>query len=127
MKRESIAKILVVDDDSRVRRSLTRILTIEGYSVIEAANGGEALELMGAQGADLVFTDVYMPKVDGVELVIRLLDMNPEMKVIAMSGGGYRAKKDLLDDISALGVSATLEKPFSSEDALELVASVLKG
>lgn len=126
MKREPIAKILIADDDPRVRRSLTQILTLEGYAVIEAGNGSEALELLERQGADVVLTDLYMPKIDGIELVIRLYEIHPEVKVLAMSGGGYLSKEEVLKRVGRLGVLGTLEKPFSSEAVLELVASVLR-
>ena len=126
MKRVPRAKILIADDDAGIRRVLTRMLTVEGYAVIEAGNGSEALELLERQGADVVLTDLYMPKVDGIELVIRLREIHPEVKVLVMSGGGYVPGADVLERVRRLGVLGVIAKPFSNEAVRDLVASVLR-
>lgn len=76
---------------------------------------------------DLVVTDVLMPEMDGVELIIALRKEAPELPVIAVSGGGRLPKELMLDTASALGVVYTVEKPFDLEHFLAVVDQALGG
>jgi PAS domain S-box-containing protein len=81
--------VLLVEDEVSVRALAARVLRVQGYSVIEAANGDEALALIhdqGAAGIDLLLTDVIMPQVGGRELAARLTALLPRLKVLYMSG-----------------------------------------
>ncbi|MEG1607987.1 MAG: sigma-54 dependent transcriptional regulator [Mucinivorans sp.] len=81
-------KILIVDDQRAIRTTLKELLEIEGYQVEMAADGPEALELMVAGNFSLVISDVKMPLMDGHELLKKLLEMQPEISVVMISGHG---------------------------------------
>ena len=111
--------ILVVDDESAVRRFAVRVLEREGYGVREALDGAEALELINEGGitVDVVLTDIVMPRLNGVELMQALSVSHPDLSVILMSAYATGA---LLE----LGIAAPcsiLPKPFPSERLLDEV------
>lgn len=121
-----MARILAVDDDDLVRRGLVRILASAGHDVDEASDGEEAWVLQAAAPYDLILTDLYMPHVDGIEFLTRLSETETATRVIAISGGG-RVVGDtgVLSDAEAFGASATLQKPFTPDEVLDLVDGVL--
>ena len=82
------AKLLVVDDDSLIRRSLAEMLRGEGYAVSEASTGAEALRVFAQVAPDLVITDFNMPEVDGLQLLRELRARKPERPVILVTGYG---------------------------------------
>ncbi len=120
-----MARILVIDDEKEIPRALRKILEGEGHAVEEATDGKTALRRFAGRPTDLVITDIYMPEMDGIELILRLREAFPESRIIAMSGGGFLSKDRVLGAASMLGADGVLEKPFSGEDALEVVARVL--
>lgn len=122
-----MATILIIDDDPDVLRSLRRVLESGGHSVVEAGDGQTALRHFAGQPTDLVITDIYMPEMDGIQFIMRLKEAFPEARVIAMSGGGWQAKENVLGAASILGAEAVLEKPFTVEDVASAVERVLAG
>ena len=121
-----MTRVLVADDDPSVRRVLERALEREGYEVATASNGAEALEAVAAAPPDLVVTDINMPDVDGIELLINLIERGG-IKVIAISGGGLFPKDELLADARLLGAVDIIAKPFEVDDLLARVAAALSG
>jgi CheY-like chemotaxis protein len=121
-----MARILVVDDDEDFRRVLARMLTGAGHEVAEVGDGSHAIEAYRAQPSDLVLSDIYMPGVDGVEAIIRLRVEFPDIRIVAVSGGGYRDKEEVLDVAARLGARATLTKPLERRLLLKTVERVLK-
>jgi two-component system, cell cycle sensor histidine kinase and response regulator CckA len=116
--------ILLVEDEETVRTVAARVLATRGYLVHKAANGKEALELAGKLDGkvDLVLTDVVMPDMDGVQLVDRLLELWPGLKVVYMSGYAHGDKLEL----GSPGVDRSfLQKPFSTESLTLKVREVL--
>lgn len=114
------AKVLIVDDEAGVRRVLTRLLSAEGYEVLEAASGQEGLELLWTHGADTVLLDVMMPRMDGLEVCRRIRKNSrtahtPVVFITAAVDRQFRrqARKAGADDF--------LSKPF---DEVELLARV---
>ncbi len=110
--------ILVVDDEGAVRRFALRVLEREGYAVLEARDGVEALELI-KQGHqfDAVVSDIVMPRMNGVELMQAMATTSPDLPVILMSGYATGA-------LAELGISAPcaiLPKPFPAERLLQEV------
>lgn len=122
---ENMATILVIDDDSSIRRSLRRILETRGHHVREADNGSSALSGDASVDVDLVITDVYMPEMDGIEFLIRFRDLFPDVPIIAMSGGGYATKEFVLQDAGLIGAAATLSKPLTVDGVLDAVDRAL--
>ena len=119
-------RILVVDDDASIRRTLTILLSKAGYEVTQASDGSEAVPLWRDRGGDLVITDLHMPEKDGIETIIELLSHTPGIRIIAMSGGGQTKRLDLLGNVALLGSVLTIEKPFTLAEMLTVVNRALK-
>lgn len=105
-------RVLVVDDDPVVSRSIGRVLSNKGYAVISARNGEEALDKLDSEKYDLVFTDIKMPGMSGLEVAERVRASQPWLPVVIVTGYGtdaYEARAE------AAGVSGFLRKPLSPE------------
>ena len=121
-----LAKILVVDDDAEVCEAVAAMLEQGGHQVVRASRGGAALRMCRSQSFDLVITDILMPEVDGLEVLTRLRVERPELRVVALSGGGAFVDRDYcLRMAERLGADEVIEKPVRTGDLLELVARVL--
>jgi CheY-like chemotaxis protein len=120
-----VTRILVADDDPSVRSAIRRTLEAEHYEVEEATGGGEVLRLQQERPCDLLLIDLYMPGVDGLETIIRLKAEQPHLKIVALSGGGYRNKRDVLAMAVDAGASGALSKPFERTDLLAAVTHAL--
>ena len=92
MEMPSLRSILVIDDDPQMLKVYQRILVYEGYRVVTAAGGKEALALCRSEAFDLVITDIFMDEMDGIELIVNLRRSYPGLKVLAVSGGGAMAE-----------------------------------
>lgn len=109
----ALRKVLVVDDDPVVGKSFDRVLSREkGYVVVTAESAAQALEKMREQEYDVIFTDIRMPGMDGVELAQRVKARRPWTPVVIVTGYGTSANEQ---DAKAAGVSAFLNKPLSPE------------
>lgn len=117
--------ILVVEDDDAYRRSLDQILTKSGFSTVLATNGREALAAYDPGKIEAVVLDLIMPDVEGIETLTKLRRSFPQIKVLAISGGGQIGAKDYLDLAAKLGAKATLEKPFTTEALMVALQKVL--
>lgn len=120
-----MARILIIDDDSSLRRLLRRFLENAGYEVADASNGRIALEMQRNNPADLIITDIFMPEKEGTEFIMDMSDEFPKVKVIAMSGGGNIADVDYLNLAQNLGALRTFQKPFSQRELLAAVEELL--
>lgn len=116
-------KVLVVDDDAVVGHSINRVLTGQGYQVREAVSGMEALEELGHQRYDMVFTDIRMPGMDGLDMASRMKKSYPEMPVVVITGYGTEASEKQAKD---LGVAGFLRKPLSPDTIIEHAERVLR-
>lgn len=105
-------KVLVVDDDPVVAKSFNRVLASKGYAVITAENGEEALKKLSAEKYDLVFTDIKMPGMSGIEVAERVKASQPWLPVVIITGYGTQADEARA---AAAGVSSFLNKPLSPE------------
>lgn len=118
--------ILVIEDDEEVRSLITEFLVREGHEVHEAENGVEGTELFDQLNEiDIVITDIMMPNQDGVETIRKLKSSDPSVRAIAITG--YRGSFNRLPAAEFVGAKHTLVKPFTKEELLEAVASVLAG
>jgi DNA-binding NtrC family response regulator len=118
-------RIMVVDDDAGIRRSLHTLLSRAGHEVLQAADGLEAIRLWRTGGADLVITDLHMPNKDGIQTILELLTHTPGVPIIAMSGGGQTKRLDLLGNVTLLGSVLTIEKPFTLSEMMSVVRRAL--
>lgn len=114
-------KILLADDEDLFAVMLQRSLAMFGYEVIRARNGKEALKLYDPQTITVVVTDLIMPDMEGVELIVALRKVNPAVRVIAMSGGGRNHPEAYLSIAQKVGAVRTLAKPFPIAALVEAV------
>lgn len=120
-----MARILLIDDEAAVRAGVARFLRSLGYDVLEADGGMEGLRIVKRSRVDLVITDINMPDVDGIEVILALGADFPGIPVIAMSGGGLMPKDILLSSAHLLGALTTLSKPFDLAELAEAVGAAL--
>ncbi|MDY6878729.1 MAG: response regulator [Desulfatiglans sp.] len=120
-------KILVVEDESGLQELFRDIFQMEGYDVEVAIDGYAGLEAYRRFAPDLVFTDIVMPKMNGLELIKKIREINPHVKVIYISGffGIRGLKQELENEVSKYGYR-TLSKPFRISKMLEKVKSYLE-
>ncbi len=119
-------KILVVEDEFGLHEIFREIFRMEGYDVRIATNGVNGYEIYKKFNPDLVFTDIVMPEMDGLELVGKIREINPRIKVVYMSGffGMKRVKDRIREEVENYGY-LTLAKPFKLSTMLELVKDYL--
>jgi CheY-like chemotaxis protein len=114
-------RILVVDDDPGIRRTLEIALSKAGYEVLQAQDGEEATRVWHEAAPDLVITDVHMPKKSGLLLIQDLRDHNSSTPIIVMTDGGPAGDFNLLGLAQLLGAVRTIAKPFTFDDMLKAV------
>jgi CheY-like chemotaxis protein len=115
-----MATILLIDDDELLRKALRHLLVALGHEVFEAADGKAGVLMFDPRRHELVITDIVMPEMEGMQVIMELRKRHRGVKVIAMSGGGLMQIGDYLQTAKLLGADALLAKPFSRED-LEFV------
>jgi DNA-binding response OmpR family regulator len=114
-------RVLVIDDNPDMRRTLQALLESEGFAVSVAADGEEALRLQRDLPAAVVITDIYMPGKEGIETIYELRKHFPQTKVIVISGGARVPGVDYFEVALELGAVKALKKPFAPD---ELIAAV---
>ncbi len=117
-------RILIIDDEELALSLLKKILENEGYEVVEALDGQRGLDLFKESPTDLVITDIVMPVKDGLSTIMELRNINKDLPVIAISGGGTIAKERYLTVASYLNV-LTIPKPFTKEEIVNAVKDLL--
>ncbi|RME98944.1 MAG: response regulator [Chloroflexi bacterium] len=110
-------KILIVDDNPLMLKTLRDILQISGYRVEIAVNGREALEKIKADSFGCVLSDVRMPDVSGIELLHAVKKSHPNLPLVLMTA---HSEDDLVQQARAAGVTAVLEKPLNMQSLLSL-------
>jgi len=115
----------VIDDEPGMRGTMRRILERDGHEVREAENGSEGLRLFREQQADVVVTDLLMPDKEGIETIVELREEAPNVRILAISGGGAVGAESTLADAEALGADASLAKPFTVDQLRNAVAALL--
>lgn len=120
-----MAHILVIDDDPVLRRVITLALEAAGHTVLRCENGKKAIDFLVHDRADLLITDIIMPEMDGVETLRAARRLQPQLPILAISGGGSFIPDDYLGIARALGATDVLPKPFHPPDLVERVAKML--
>ncbi len=126
--------ILVIDDEPAIRMALQRVLASQGHTVRLAKNGAEGLKALKQEHADIAIVDIIMPTLNGVDTIRSIVQEFPEVKIIAISGGGnfspaqyqpYALKTEAyLASATIAGAHAVLSKPFRSQEVIDAIASV---
>ena len=116
-----MARILVINDDDQISGLVLQMLSESGHEVGEASDGHVGLDQFPQTPTDLVITDILMPERDGLEIIQTLKKENPEVKIIAVSGGGDTGRIDYLSQAEDFGADWTLRKPFKLQELLETI------
>jgi CheY-like chemotaxis protein len=116
--------ILLIDDEESFRCVIKQVLVNAGFEVVEAANGVQGIQYFYENPADMIITDIIMPEKEGIETMIELKKAFPNVKLIAMSGGGWYGTDIDFDMAIKLGAK-TLDKPFALQDLLDVVHELL--
>ena len=120
-----MARILIVDDDEMVRFTIREILESVGHDITEAENGLRVNNLHKADPFDVIITDIVMPEKEGFETIRELKRDDPNVPIIAISGGGRFKTEAYTRIASDLGADHGLNKPFDDEQLLKLVNTCL--
>jgi len=117
-------QILIIDDEPLIGSMLKKAFEREGFNVIVASNGKEGMKLYKEKPPDLVITDLIMPEKEGIEIIMELRKEDPNLPIIAMSGGGLNAPDSYLNTANALGANAIFSKPIKIEELLNIVKTM---
>lgn len=124
-----MAHILLIDDDSAVRSVMREVLERSGHEIRTAEDGEEGLRLFRERAADLIVTDLFMPDKEGIETIQELRQQAPDVKILAVSGGGLERARDPdgpLSDAELFGADASLPKPFTVDELRRAVEELLE-
>jgi DNA-binding response OmpR family regulator len=120
-----MAEVLVIEDMAGVRHTIDTMLKRAGHTVTVALDGAAGLELLKQRRFDLIITDILMPDVDGMEVLVRLSEMPTRPPVIAMSGGGAGVSADAALKVAKLKSDVFMQKPFEKAELLAAVDRLL--
>jgi CheY-like chemotaxis protein len=120
-----MAGVLIVEDDNELREMIGISLMRRKFTVIEAANGKEAIMHFKPSITDVVVTDLIMPEEDGLKVIMKLREIKPSIRVVAISGGGKAGPGSYLNLAKALGADAVYSKPFSVNDLIDKIEELL--
>ncbi|MGD8764646.1 MAG: response regulator [Desulfobacteraceae bacterium] len=121
-----MGRVLVIDDEPQIRSMLRMMLERAGHEVEEAPDGIEGIRIYRNNPADLIISDLIMPNKDGIGMIIELKKEFPDVKIIAMSGGGLNKPEGYLEGAKKLGAQRTLTKPIDRDELLRTVSDTLK-
>lgn len=122
LKDGKMHRILLAEDDEDMRKFLTRALQNAGYDVVSFANGAEAYERLKEEPFTLLLTDIVMPEMDGIELARRAADLDPDLKIMFITGFAAVA---LNPDSQAPKDAKVLSKPFHLKDLVGEIERML--
>ena len=120
-----MAVIVVADDDCMTRTMIRSTLEAAGHTVLDAVDGYECLERVSNARPDLVFVDVFMPEMDGLQALAEIRRDYPHLQIVGMSSGGSRGQMGFLDAMRDLGAQQVVAKPILAADLLILVDSLI--
>ncbi len=119
------SRILVIEDDAEIRTLLSVLLKRAGYLVEVAGDGTAGIHAFRTNPADLIITDLVMPGKEGLETIVDLNREFPDLKIIAISGGGVDGQDNYLNAARLCGASMTFRKPFINRELIEGVNNLL--
>jgi CheY-like chemotaxis protein len=119
--------VLLADDNASLRNLMAEYLKARGYTVVEAGDGRAALAVLGARRVTMVITDIFMPDMDGFQLIMNLRSRYPGIGILAISGDNGLEPEHFLKVARLLGVRRTLTKPFLLSEMASIVREVVRG
>jgi len=120
----AVGRILLIDDDVQFRKLVTIMLTATGYGLQEASNGTAGVAAYRQQCADVVLMDILMPEKEGLETIRELKQIDPKVKIIAMSVSG-EGRFGHLNVALRMGAIRILHKPFTRDELLTVITEVI--
>jgi CheY-like chemotaxis protein len=124
-----VPRILVIDDDDLVRRTIQQMLESKGFEVVVAAQTQHALRILDEGRIDAILVDIFMPEMDGLESIRAFRERAPKIAIVAMSGTkfyeGTASAPDFLLMATKLGADASLRKPFRARDLVATIEACL--
>ncbi len=120
-----MASILIIDDEPQVRLMLRMKLEAHGYEVKDADDGRKGLRLYREDPTDLIITDLIMPEKEGIETISEVKSEFPDVKVIAISGGGRFGPDGYLDIAKGIGAERTFSKPIELNELIKAVEELI--
>ena len=117
--------VMIVDDEELIRSMIRKSLIRIGYNVLEAKNGNEAIKMVGTEHIDIIISDLVMPEKGGIELMMELKNIFPNIKKIAISGKLPTENKSITDLAERFNVNAVFSKPFELFDLLKVVKNLV--
>ena len=120
-----MSSVLIIEDDEFVMNMLKQTFERSGYDVSTASNGRIGLQLYQCKPFDVVITDLIMPDMEGIETISNLRKNDPEVRVIAISGGGRNSPEDYLHLAKKLGAARTFPKPVDRNQLLAAVEDLI--
>lgn len=124
-------KLLIVDDDELLREMLVMAFEDENYQITAAVDGREAWGLMNTSHHDLLLTDMFMPQMNGIDLILKCQEQFPVIKTILLSGGGKgikaeHGKRHIKFQDQAVQIDMFLQKPCDYDDMISVVERLLR-
>lgn len=120
-----MSRVLVIDDDKYVRMSIRAVLEAAGYAVDDASNAFDGLALQDTNAFDVAIVDLIMPQKDGLETIQDLKSNDPDLPIVAISGGGVIVRHNFVKSATLFGAAATLEKPFDGDELVSIIAGLV--
>ena len=117
--------ILIIDDERDMRDLMRDMLERAGYGVFEAGDGLEGIEVFRRETVSLIITDIFMPEKEGLETIIELKRVKPDLKIIVISGAGTYKGFDYLPIARNLGAHRAFSKPFSPSEIVAAIQELL--
>ena len=118
------AKVLIVDDSSLARRTVRPVLEEMGHSVEEASDGAQAIERYFINRHDLIILDMVMTGMYGIEVLAKMRELNPDVRVIVATAD---IQKSTVDQVRVAGAAAFINKPINRQELARVVNTVLAG
>lgn len=122
---QSKGRVLVIEDDPQLLKLYQKKLTTEGFEISLATNGKEGIELYRRERPDLVVTDIVMPEKEGLEMIRELKQEFPDVKIIAVSGGGRNDPTAYLKVAGHIGAKRTFAKPIDWQELFQEMSALL--
>ncbi len=120
-----MGKIIIIDDEPYILLMLKKMLERAGHEVDLASNGKQGMEIFEKENADLVITDIIMPDKEGLEIILEMKKQRPDLKIIAISGGGRISPESYLECATHFGASRVFQKPFKQKELVSAVNELI--